>query len=202
LCERGQDRSRRRGRRAGRGGRPDHLRCKCRRRGSTPANSNNRMDRRARHPGRPTPRPHMAGWRSKSATTPGRHQELIPDGDLRIIAHFRGWAPDVAFKSATGLVHPVAGTSPPETARWPGIGERGVHVRTPTRTYPTPPVLTCADALGLSCRRGDLNPHALIGHQALNLTRLPIPPLRRGCLGTPGEGDTLAPEPWPPNRAQ
>ncbi len=30
------------------------------------------------------------------------------------------------------------------------------------------------------CRRGDLNPYALFGHQALNLARLPIPPLRRG----------------------
>jgi hypothetical protein len=28
------------------------------------------------------------------------------------------------------------------------------------------------------CRRGDLNPYALFGHQALNLARLPIPPLR------------------------
>src|SRR5262245_12759376 len=34
-----------------------------------------------------------------------------------------------------------------------------------------------------TCRRGDLNPHALIGHQALNLARLPIPPLRRGRPG-------------------
>ena len=30
------------------------------------------------------------------------------------------------------------------------------------------------------CRRGDLNPYALCGHQALNLARLPIPPLRLG----------------------
>ena len=32
-----------------------------------------------------------------------------------------------------------------------------------------------------------MNPHALIGHQALNLARLPIPPLRRGpaCSGRP-----------------
>ena len=27
-----------------------------------------------------------------------------------------------------------------------------------------------------------MNPHALFGHQALNLARLPIPPLRRGCF--------------------
>ncbi len=36
---------------------------------------------------------------------------------------------------------------------------------------PLPPALS-------SCRRGDLNPYALFGHQALNLARLPIPPLR------------------------
>ena len=34
------------------------------------------------------------------------------------------------------------------------------------------------------CRRGDLNPYALFGHQALNLARLPIPPLRRDRLST------------------
>ncbi len=34
-------------------------------------------------------------------------------------------------------------------------------------------------ALVRSCRRGDLNPHALYGHQILSLARLPIPPLRR-----------------------
>lgn len=30
----------------------------------------------------------------------------------------------------------------------------------------------------VQCRRQDLNLHALDGHQALNLARLPIPPLR------------------------
>jgi hypothetical protein len=35
-----------------------------------------------------------------------------------------------------------------------------------------------------------LNPHALFGHQALNLARLPIPPLRRGerCTIPPALG--------------
>ena len=40
--------------------------------------------------------------------------------------------------------------------------------------------LAPAETGGSWCRRGDLNPHALFGHQALNLARLPIPPLRRG----------------------
>src|SRR5713101_5533140 len=42
------------------------------------------------------------------------------------------------------------------------------------------------------CRRQDLNLHCHYGNQALNLARLPIPPLRRGwllhtlCGGGPG----------------
>ena len=36
---------------------------------------------------------------------------------------------------------------------------------------------------GNECRRQDLNLHSLVGNQALNLARLPIPPLRRmGCF--------------------
>ncbi len=42
------------------------------------------------------------------------------------------------------------------------------------------------------CRRGDLNPYALFGHQALNLARLPIPPLRLVApLYLPGPTPTL-----------
>ena len=50
--------------------------------------------------------------------------------------------------------------------------------------------LTSAFVPIVSCRRGDLNPHVLIGHQALNLARLPIPPLRRGVRNKP-EGESL-----------
>src|SRR5262245_44669941 len=39
---------------------------------------------------------------------------------------------------------------------------------------------TTSDQVFCLCRRGDLNPHELCTHQALNLARLPIPPLRRG----------------------
>ena len=35
------------------------------------------------------------------------------------------------------------------------------------------------EPLTLQCRRQDLNLHSLNGNQALNLARLPIPPLRR-----------------------
>jgi len=60
----------------------------------------------------------------------------------------------------------------------------------PTRARNT---LTCTFALRTLCRRGDLNPYALFGHQALNLARLPIPPLRRGQhpLYRPGPTPTL-----------
>ncbi len=35
---------------------------------------------------------------------------------------------------------------------------------------------------GLECRRRDLNPHERIAHYALNVARLPVPPLRRSGM--------------------
>ena len=102
---------------------------------------------------------------------------------------FFGSAPPGASRAADHSP-PGTGAKPPGRVEVPGtLDQTAEDGSRPSRSG----ARRASPMVGqLWCRRGYLNPYALFGHQALNLARLPIPPLRRdtpvyvrGCCSGP-----------------